>query len=145
MQASQRIAVIGSGIGGLTAAWLLRQRHEVSLFEQHHRPGMGVFGVDYASQGRTTRIDIPTRVFCEGYYPQLTALLETIGVRMQATDHAAAYADGQGQVFFHYANVHVLGRSLSVLRPGGMRRPLQGFRIAGPSLRLFAGARHGRS
>lgn len=64
MQVGQRIAVIGSGLGGLTAAWLLRGQHQVTLFEQHHRPGKGVFGVDYASAGLTTRIDVPTRVFC---------------------------------------------------------------------------------
>ena len=141
----RRIAVIGSGIGGLTAAWLLRRQagNEVSLFEQHARPGMGVFGVDYTSRGRTTRIDIPTRVFCEGYYPQLFGLLDAIGVRMQATDHAAAFADGDGRVFFHYGNARVLGRSMSYLRPtaGGPLRQVQALRIARDSLRFFAAAR----
>jgi predicted NAD/FAD-binding protein len=137
--------VIGSGIGGLTAAWLLRRQagNEVTLFEQHARPGMGVFGVDYTSRGHTTRIDIPTRVFCERYYPQLFGLLEAIGVRMQATDHAAAFADGDGRVFFHYGNARVFGRSLSYLRPtaGGPMRQLQALRIARDSLRFFATAR----
>lgn len=141
----RRIAVIGSGIGGLTAAWLLRRQpgHDVTLFEQHARPGMGVFTVDYTSRGRTTRIDIPTRVFCEGYYPQLFGLLDAIGVRMQATDHAAAYADGDGRVFFHYGNVRVLGRSLGYLRPiaGGPWPNAQALRIARDSLRFFAAAR----
>lgn len=141
----RRIAVIGSGIGGLTAAWLLRRQPgtEVTLFEQHARPGMGVFGVDYTSRGMTTRIDIPTRVFCEGYYPQLFGLLDAIGVRMQATDHAAAYADRDGRVFFHYGNVHVLGRSLSYLRPiaGGPWRQARALTIARDNLRFFSAAR----
>lgn len=141
----RRIAVIGSGIGGLTAAWLLRRlpSTEVTLFEQHARPGMGVFGVDYTSRGLTTRIDIPTRVFCEGYYPQLFGLLQAIGVRMQATDHAAAYADGDGRVFFHYGNVNVFGRSLTYLRPGagGPWRQAQALGVARDSVRFFAVAR----
>ena len=141
----RRIAVIGSGIGGLTAAWLLRQLpgNEITLFEQHARPGMGVFSVDYTSKGLTTRIDIPTRVFCEGYYPQLFGLLDAIGVRMQATDHAAAYADADGRVFFHYGNVRVLGHSMSYLRPtaGGPRRHAQALRIARDSLNFFTTAR----
>lgn len=141
MQESQDIAVIGSGIGGLTAAWLLRERHRVTLFEQHARPGMGVFGVDYSSRGRTTRIDVPTRVFCEGYYPQLLALLDKIGVRMHATDHAAAYADGRGEILFHYGNLSVYGRSISYLRRAALRRPLDVLRIARDSLRFFAAAR----
>lgn len=141
----RRIAVIGSGIGGLTAAWLLRQQagNEVTLFEQHARPGMGVFGVDYTSKGLTTRIDIPTRVFCEGYYPQLFGLLDAIGVQMQATDHAAAFADADGRVFFHYGNVRVLGHSMSYLRPtaGGPLRHAKAVRTARDSLRFFAAAR----
>ncbi|WP_420464459.1 NAD(P)-binding protein [Panacagrimonas sp.] len=108
-----RLAVIGSGLGGLAAAWLLRQQFDVTVFEQHARPGMGVFTVDYTSRGATTRIDIPTRVFCEGYYPHLFALLKTVGVHMHATDHSAAYGDARGEVFFHYGNLRVFGRSVS--------------------------------
>lgn len=144
MQASQHIAVIGSGIGGLVAAWLLRARHEVTLFEQHHRPGMGVFGVDYASGGRTTRIDIPTRVFCEGYYPQLFALLDALGVKVHATDHAAAYADGRGEIYLHYGNRRVLGRSVSYPRRSSAWRSLDTARAMRDSLRFFATARRDR-
>ncbi|TDU24269.1 hypothetical protein DFR24_4534 [Panacagrimonas perspica] len=138
---SQRVAVIGSGIGGLTAAWLLRRRHPVTLFEQHARPGMGVFGIDYSSGGRTTRIDVPTRVFCEGYYPHLFALLSTLGVQVHATDHAAAFADGRGEIFFHYGNFRLLGHSVSYLRRDGRRQPLKLLRIVRDSLRFFPAAR----
>ena len=34
-----RIAVIGSGIAGLSAAWLLKSRHDVTLYEQEARLG----------------------------------------------------------------------------------------------------------
>ena len=63
-----RIAVIGSGIAGLTAAWLLRQRAVVTLFEAGPRAGMGAYAVDYESCGTVTRIDIPLRIFCRGYW-----------------------------------------------------------------------------
>ena len=117
--AAPTLAVIGTGLGGLAAAWLLRQRFQVTLFEQHPRPGMGVFVVDYHSRGQTTRIDIPTRVFCDGYYPNLLALLRAVGVRLHATDHSAAYADADGEVFFHYGNLRAFGRSWSY--PKGRR------------------------
>jgi predicted NAD/FAD-binding protein len=141
MRESQRVAVIGSGIGGLTAAWLLRGRHQVTLFEQHSRPGMGVFGIDYSSGGRTTRIDVPTRVFCEGYYPHLFALLSTLGVQVHATDHAGAFADGSGEIFFHYGNFRLLDHSVSYLRRDGRRNPLRLLRIVRDSLRFFPAAR----
>lgn len=113
---AQRIAVIGTGIGGLTAAWLLARHHPVTLYEQHAKPGMGVFAVDYASRGKHTRIDIPTRVFCRGYYPQLLALLGAIGVRLHATNHSAAYADHRGEMRFHYGKLSLLGRDWDYLK-----------------------------
>lgn len=132
--------MIGSGIAGLTATWLLKQHHDVTLYERQSRPGMGIFTVDYASNGETTTIDIPTRIFCEGYYPNLVAMLRMIGVRLQATNHSAAFADQSGEVFFHYGNRRLLGRSIdypkgtSWLRGGGLQ-------IARDSLRFFNAAR----
>lgn len=60
---------------------------------------------------------------------------------MHATDHAAAYADGAGDVFFHYANLRLLGRSLSYPRPGSFLQPWRTVRIARDHLRFFGDAR----
>lgn len=134
---AQRIAVIGTGIGGLTAAWLLARHHAVTLYEQHARPGMGVFAVDYESNGRRTRIDIPTRVFCRGYYPQLLALLDAIGVSLHATDHSAAYADHRGEILFHYGKLSLLGRDWDYPKHLGRGT----VRVALESRRFFRDAR----
>lgn len=133
----QRIAVIGTGIGGLTVAWLLARQHAVTLYEQHAKPGMGVFAVDYDSRGRRTRIDIPTRVFCRGYYPQLLALLDTLGVSLHATDHSAAYADHRGRIRFHYGKLSLLGRDWDYLKHLDLATPA----IALEARRFFGEAR----
>ncbi|MCA9565835.1 MAG: FAD-dependent oxidoreductase, partial [Myxococcales bacterium] len=67
-----RVAVIGSGMTGLAAAWLLSQRHQVTLYERQPRLGMDAHSIDLP--GSRGRVDVPLRVFYEGYYPTLTKL-----------------------------------------------------------------------
>ena len=43
------IAVVGSGIAGLSAAWLLSKRHRVTVYETEPRPG-----------GHSNTVDVPT-------------------------------------------------------------------------------------
>ena len=110
MSATHRIAIIGSGIAGLGAAWLLGREHEVTLFERHDAPGMGAFNISLETAGGCRHIDVPLRVFKAGYYANLCALYRAAGVAMQASDHAAVYYRGDGpSPYFRYRNLH-LGR-----------------------------------
>ncbi|MEN8721022.1 MAG: FAD-dependent oxidoreductase [Oceanococcaceae bacterium] len=117
-----RIAVIGSGIAGLTVAWLLRERYAVDLIEAHPQPGMGAFTVTLQHGGVERVVDVPTRVFCAGYYPHLYALFARIGVTLESTDHAAAYVGPHDALYFQYANRTVGRRSLSYLPWAALRR-----------------------
>ena len=105
MENREKLAVIGSGIGGLSAAWLLKDKFDVTVFEQFEKPGMGIYSVDYRSNGIHSRIDIPLRIFCDGYYPNLLALYKRLGIAIESTNHSAAFADQHGQLFFHYAKL----------------------------------------
>lgn len=109
----QRIAIIGSGIAGLSAAWLLSRDHDVTLYERAAKPGMGIYSVDIPWADKSTSIDIPLRVFTPAYYPSLLRLYRDAGVRTETTDHAAAYADADNRLFFHYGNLQLGKRSLS--------------------------------
>ncbi|GAB5487188.1 MAG: NAD(P)-binding protein [Parasphingorhabdus sp.] len=98
------LAVIGTGIAGLTSAFLAKSKFDVTVYESHARAGMGAHVVDYVSNGIESRIDIPLRIFSPGYYQNLTALYKHIGVRMLTSDHAGAFVDEKGDIILHYGN-----------------------------------------
>jgi predicted NAD/FAD-binding protein len=99
------LAVIGTGIAGLSAAYLLKDKYQVTVFESQARAGMGAHSVDYISNGITRRIDIPLRIFCHGYYDNLLALYDHIGVEILTSDHSGIFSDEAGHVILHYGNV----------------------------------------
>lgn len=98
------LAVIGTGIAGLSAAYLLKDEYRVTVFESQARAGMGAHSVDYVSNGITRRIDIPLRIFCHGYYDNLLALYEHIGVEILTSDHAGVFSDEMDRIILHYGN-----------------------------------------
>lgn len=75
------IAVIGSGISGLSAAWLLARRHRVTLYEADRRLGGHSNTVDVPARGGgRTAVDTGFIVYNEPAYPNLSALFEHLGV-----------------------------------------------------------------
>lgn len=85
-----RIAVIGTGISGLGAAWLLRGRHDVHVFEARGRPGGHTHTVEVTEGGRRLGLDTGFLVFNKDNYPNLTRLLERLGVESRETDMSFA-------------------------------------------------------
>lgn len=122
--AKPTVAVIGAGLAGLSAAWLLSQKYTVTLYERHDRAGMGVFTSDYYSNGLHTRIDVPLRIFTPGYYPNLFALYQHLNIEMEASDHAAQFqyltTNNQLRTFFQYINARVLKSKFRCLAPNSL-------------------------
>ncbi|MDJ0806999.1 MAG: FAD-dependent oxidoreductase [Gammaproteobacteria bacterium] len=81
-----KIAVIGSGISGLAAAWLLKQKHEVTLFEAGDYPGGHTNTVDVTLQGITHPVDTGFLVHNDLTYPNLIRLFEHLGVATYESD-----------------------------------------------------------
>lgn len=81
-----RIAVVGSGISGLSAAWLLHHQHQVTLFEAEDRLGGHTHTVDLTLDGRTFPVDTGFLVFNHRTYPELTRLFRQLGVETVASD-----------------------------------------------------------
>jgi len=81
-----RIAVVGSGISGLAAAWLLAERHAVTLFEAAARPGGHTNTVEVTLDGVSHGVDTGFLVFNQKTYPNLVALFRQLGVPTAASD-----------------------------------------------------------
>ena len=79
----RRIAVVGGGVSGLVAAWLLHREHEVTLFEADKQVGGHVRTLDVEQDGRAYAVDTGFIVFNEPNYPRFNRLLEGLGVASQ--------------------------------------------------------------
>jgi predicted NAD/FAD-binding protein len=108
------IAVVGSGISGLAAAWLLSSRHRVTLFEADGRLGGHSHTVDAAG----TPVDTGFIVYNEATYPNLTALFAHIGVATKASEMSFSVSLGDGRL--EYAGTDwgsLLAQKTNLLRP----------------------------
>lgn len=81
----QRIAIIGSGISGLSAAWFLRNRHDITVFEAADRIGGHTATVDVRLQGKSYAVDTGFIVYNDWTYPNFIRLMDTIGVASRPT------------------------------------------------------------
>jgi hypothetical protein len=84
--ARKNIAVVGSGVSGLGAAWALSQRHNVTLMERDRRFGGHARTIDVSMGKRMVPVDTGFIVFNHRNYPNLTNLLAVLGVETEPTD-----------------------------------------------------------
>ncbi|MEV4380842.1 FAD-dependent oxidoreductase [Streptosporangium sp. NPDC049644] len=91
----RRIAVVGSGVAGLTAAYVLQRSDDVTLFEADERIGGHAHTHDVPSgDGRTLAVDSGFIVHNERTYPHLTRLFAELGVRTQPSDMSMSVSCG---------------------------------------------------
>ena len=88
-----KIAIIGSGISGLTAAYLLNRQHDISVFEASDWVGGHTHTVDVQVDGRHFAIDTGFIVFNDWTYPNFIELLNQLGVTYQPTEMSFSVCD----------------------------------------------------
>ena len=81
-----KIAIIGAGISGLTAAYYLRKMHDITVYEAEGRIGGHTATVDVEHGGRNYAIDTGFIVYNDWTYPRFIELLSEIGVETQPTE-----------------------------------------------------------
>lgn len=115
-----KVAVVGSGLAGLAATWLVGRQARVTVYEAHERPGMGAHSVRLDGYGDAPVVDVPLRVFTPAYYPTLLALYEQAGIAVDTVDYAASFSRLGGDTYFVYRNAQIGGRSFPWLPPTGL-------------------------
>lgn len=113
-----KVAVVGTGIAGMAAAWLLNQRHQVTVYEKDGRPG----GHSNTVLVNTAAADIPVDtgfiVYNELNYPNLTALFAHLGVPTKPSDMSFAVTLDDGALEYGGSGLATLfAQRRNLLRP----------------------------
>lgn len=122
MRGMQRIAVVGSGISGLSAAWLLGQKYEVTLFESADYLGGHTNTVDVMLDGVTHPVDTGFLVYNTKTYPNLTAMFAQLGVASVETEMSFAVSLEEPRLEWSGSSLAtVFGQKRNLLRPDFLR------------------------
>ena len=103
-----KIAVIGSGISGLSCAHYLSRHHEVSVFEASERLGGHTATVDVQLGTRRYAIDTGFIVFNDWTYPNFIALMKELGVSSQPTEMGFSVRDQESGLEYSGTNLNTL-------------------------------------
>ncbi len=124
----RRIAVVGSGIAGLSAAWRLATApggHHVTLFEADERLGGHAHTVDLSLDGVTHSVDTGFLVYNQRTYPLLTQLFADLGVETAASDMSFSVQvpkpDGSGLEWSGSSLRTVFAQPRNLVRPSFWR------------------------
>ena len=104
----KHFAIIGSGVSGLTAAYLLSKKHKVTVFEKNSHVGGHTATVDIEKSGVPYAIDTGFIVFNDKTYPNFLALLSEIGIGKQATEMSFAVHNCQTGMEYNGHNLNTL-------------------------------------
>ena len=132
-----KIAIVGTGIAGMSAAWLLSQRHSVTVFEREGRVGGHTNTVEASGPEGPVPVDTGFIVYNEQTYPNLVALFDYLDVPTKPSDMSFAVSAEAGRM--EYAGTDLRGlfaQKVNVLRPDFWRmlQDIRRFYTEAPSL-----------
>ncbi len=125
-----KIAIVGSGISGLTCAHLLQRSHDVTVFEACDRIGGHTHTVDIQVNGEHYAIDTGFIVFNDWTYPNFIHLLDRLGVASCPTEMSFSVHDPASGAEYNGNNLNSLfAQRSNLLRPAfwGMLRDILRF------------------
>jgi uncharacterized protein len=150
-----RIAIIGTGISGMLAAYLLHRDHEITVFEAGDHIGGHTNTVDVPMEGRRYAIDTGFIVFNDWTYPNFIALLQKLDVESQPSDMSFGVKCERTGLEYNGTSLNTLfAQRRNLLRPSFYRMIRDILRFnreslsllnqpgPGPSLGLYLEAQH---
>ncbi len=134
-----KIAIIGSGISGLGAAYLLNRHHDITVYEKDRSPGGHARTVTVDYGGEQIAVDTGFIVFNEPNYPHLSALFRHLGVPTHRSDMSFAATIRDGWLEWGAKDLNaVFGQRRNLLRPNFARLSHDVFRFNARAERLVA-------
>lgn len=117
-----RIAIIGTGISGITVAWHLHRAHEVVLFEANDYVGGHTATRDVELGGRHYAIDTGFIVFNDWTYPNFIALLEALDASWQWSNMSFSLSCARTGLEYNGTSINALfAQRRNVLNPRFLR------------------------
>lgn len=132
-----KIAIIGSGISGISAAWALSGKHEVVLFERDSRLGGHTHTHDLNMDGKSYRIDSGFIVHNHGNYPLFNSFLKELRVESKNTEMSFAVHNRNSGLYYNANSIKSLfcqKRNIFSLKFYAMIRDIRRFYKECPAL-----------
>ena len=113
-----RIAIIGSGVSGMTAAYRLAKQHDITVFEASDYFGGHTCTHDVEMAGRNYAVDMGFIVFNDRTYPSFVALMNELGVESQSSNMSFSLRCERTGLEYNGTSVNSLfAQRLNILRP----------------------------
>jgi predicted NAD/FAD-binding protein len=136
-----KIAIVGTGIAGNVAAYLLADEHEVTVFEQNDYVGGHTNTLRVSAPDGDHDVDTGFIVFNRERYPNFVKLLNRLGVESSASQMSfSVKVEGNG---LEYSNRSLLAQRRNVLRPRFWRMVAEIVRFNKSSRKLLLDADDG--
>ena len=116
-----KVAIVGTGVAGLTAARILARKHDVTVYEADVRPGGHANTVRVSDPLGERWIDTGFIVYNERNYPSFSRLLTDLGVATQASAMGLSIADPSAGFEFAGTARGLFAQRTNLIRPRFLR------------------------